>query len=220
MISVIIPSLDRPHKLIPVLNDLKLNSRLLVEAIVVLDEEDIASKNAVCNYGASGVSIPLTVRVLKGHPTPIEKWNHGAKHSTGSWIMLAADDIEFTRNWDQISFDTPNKGFLAFRDTPESRKNFEPHYMATREWLRMYNGGVLATPHYRHWCPDVEIADRAKAQGHYKVSNAIIPHKHYLFGTATKDSTYEKGQVHYMNDLQLLKRRQEQGYLDDFESYL
>lgn len=220
MISVIIPTLNRPHKLISVLNELKLNSGALVEAIVIIDEEDIASKNAVCNYGASGVTIPITVIIVKGHPTPVEKWNNGAKHAHGFWIMLGADDISFTPQWDILSTHTPNMGFLALRDSADSKKHFEPHYMATKDWLREHNGGVLACPHYKHWCLDVEIAARAQKLNHYKVSNTIIPHNHFIFGTADNDSTYERGRVHYKNDLMLLRDREIKGFPDDFESYL
>jgi len=221
MINVIIPTLGRPHRLISTLQGLKENSKGLVEVIIIADEKDRETIEAVCNYGSTGVTIPLELRVLKGHPTPIEKWNHGARNAKDvEWIMLAADDIVFTHKWDIISVATPNYGFLALRDSPTSEKHFEPHYMATRDWLRTNNGGVLACPHYKHWCPDVEIADRARALGHYVVSEAIIPHNHVIFETASNDATYEKGKAHYAEDLALLHKRQIQGYLNDFESYL
>jgi len=220
MISVIIPSLDRPQRLISCLTSLQKYSKGSVEVVVILDGEDKSSLEAVTDFATKGVTIPITVRILKDHPTPIEKWNHGAKHSKGGWIMLAADDIVFTQEWDIVSLATPNHGFLALRDTVQLDRWFEPHYMATRGWLKQFNGGVLACPHYKHWCPDTEIAQRAHRAGHYKVSEAIIPHNHIIWGTAPNDATYDRAKPYHNTDLKLFNERMSKSFPNDYEGYL
>jgi len=188
-----------------------------VEVVTVIDREDEATLERVIQFSPFSPNI-VTV---DGHPDPVFKWNEGAKVARGNWLMLGADDLLWTRNWIAESLNTEgHHGFLAFRDNPRSDKAYEPHYMATRDWLKKYNGGVLCIPHYKHWYIDVEIASRALRAGHYKVSRAILPHKHYLFGTAPVDSTYDKAKPYYSDDCKIYAQRLEQCFPNDFESYL
>ena len=221
MISVILPTLDRSERLIKCLESLNRNSTGEIETVLIIDESDYKTRDAVIAFAKTpSFAKPITLRVMAGHPTAMEKWNHGAAYAAHEWLMLAADDIFFTPEWDKKSLETLNNGFLALRDNPMSIKEFEPHYMATKTWLRNHNGRVLACPHYKQWGPDVEIADRAKLIGDYKVSEAVIPHFHVYFHTAFNDATYERGRVHWESDLRLLQKRKAAGYPNDFEGCL
>jgi len=219
VISIILPTLNRADQLVRNLRILRENSRTTLEIVVILDKEDTESKYKLLAYFNEEVKEYFIVKIMEGHPSPVEKWNEGAKLSSGEWLMLGADDVEWTPAWDDISLKTfPNKGFLALRDFADSKKVFEPHFMATRQWLKMYNGGVLAIPHYKHWYLDLEIALRAGK--HYEVSQAVLPHKHVIWGTAPNDKTYKRAKPYYEIDSQIFDDRRKRGFPNDFESYL
>lgn len=225
MISIIIPSLGRAEQLCNCLRELEQSvrdSEANYEVIIILDEVDPESQDKAKNYIINISKRPdtYTISTLKGSPTAIEKWNHGARKSIGEWLVLAADDLHWTYDWMKASLATDNKGFLALRDTYNSAKAFEPHYMSTREWLKKNQGGVLAVPHYTHWGPDLEIAMRARNLGHYQVSNAILPHTHWIWGTAIKDNTYKRAEETHKKDLLLFEERMKKNFPDDFENVL
>ncbi len=217
MISIIIPTLDRPQKLVKSLEKLKNTTRTHeTEVIIIVDEEDKATQailkdNSLAKNGCF---------IVPGHPSPVSKWNFGAKQSKGEWLVLGSDDIDWSHEWLTLSLSTPNAGFLALRDFPNSDKFYEPHYMATREWLKKNQGGVLCVPHYKHWGLDLEVAMRAHRTFTYRVSRAVLPHLHYLWGMAVNDSTYNRALPHQLIDLELYKQREKDGFLDDYEGYL
>ena len=222
MISIIIPTLNRPYQLINSLVKLEATTEgIPIEIVVIVDEGDeitLENVKTFCEWSITArKNITHILQVVKGSPSPVEKWNSGAMRSSGEWLVLGADDLDWSPGWLRKSLDTSNKGFLALRDFNLSEKNFEPHYMATREWLKEFNGGVLTIPWYMHWGCDLEIARRAQRAGHYVVSAAILPHEHYLWNLAPNDTTYEKAKPHLRSDLDKFNERELKGFPDDFD---
>jgi glycosyltransferase involved in cell wall biosynthesis len=215
LVSIIVPTLNRPQQLIKLVDNINATTAdHQVETIVVVEDSDSATWAIVKSL--PGV-LPLSV---SGNNTPIYAWNYGLKHSLGEWVVQAADDMEFTPDWLSEALATPNKGFIAFPDETKASKNsnqtWEPHYMATREWLRTFQHGVLAVPHYRHWGCDVEICERAAISNTFTRAKVIVKHNHWLKDASRIDSTYQKAQKWYQRDLNLLELRRSMGFPDDF----
>jgi len=223
MISIIIPTLNRPYQLINSLDKLEETTEgIPIEIVVIADEGDIKTITACKDYFQERAARRdnqnnYILQVVKGSPTSVEKWNSGAMRSSGEWLVLGADDLDWSFGWLRKSLDTPNKGFLALQDFDLSEKNFEPHYMATRAWLKEFNGGVLTIPWYKYWGPDLEIAKRAQRAGHYVVSAAVVPHKHYLWNLTSNDSTYKKAKPYLKTDLDKFNERELKGFPNDFD---
>lgn len=216
MISVIMPTLNRPKRLQDCIMSLRssMDFKSNCELIVIIDSNDYETISVLKVFHISFLTMVPGV-------TPVEKWNYGLLHAKQPWIMLAADDIVFSGDWINRSLNTPNRGFLGFHDeVSEFDKGFMPHYMATREWLKTYQNGVLCVPHYKHWGPDLEICARAIRSKTYAVSTASIRHKHVFFDTQFADSTYDKAKPHYQNDVKMFYTRRENGFPDDFTSIL
>ena len=216
-VSIILPSLDRPNRLLATLKNLKYTTSNLtkheIETVIILDEDDLTSQTLMNRNGYSFIISPP-------NSTPIYKWNFGAQNSSGQWIYQCSDDIVHPINWLDQALETPNLGFLAINDG-KIGKNFEPFYLATRDWLIENQNGVLAVPHYRHWGNDLEIAGRARRLSHYRTALGVtLDHMHYLFNKAKKDSTYKKAEKFYSRDLELFRKRESLNFPNDFEGVL
>lgn len=213
-LSIILPSLNRPAKLIAtILNLLYTTKNNDIEIITVLDSNDLTSQSIMSKNNYPYIISPP-------ESSPIYKWNFGAMNSKGKWIYQCSDDILHPDNWLNKCFDTPNHGFLAINDG-RIGKSFEPFYMATRDWLIENQHGVLAVPHYRHWGNDMEIAARARRIGHYQLAHGVIfEHLHFIFGKAKKDSTYARAEKFYKKDIDLFNEREALGFPDDFNGVL
>ena len=91
----------------------------------------------------------------------------------------------------------------------------------TRDYIEKYNGGVLVCPAYLHNFVDVEATIRAKNAGRYHYAvDAIVEHRHYLWGKAEKDATYKLSEGTFLPDQETFKKRAAAGFPDDFEPIL
>lgn len=214
-VSIILPSLNRSAKLIATILNLIYTTKDYkdVEIITILDDDDLTSKSIMDKN-----KYPYIVSPPNSFPT--YKWNYGALNSSGHWIYQCSDDILHPSNWLEKCLNTPNSGFLAINDG-KIGKQFEPFYMATRDWLIENQHGVLAVPHYRHWGNDMEIAARARRLGHYQLAHGVVfEHLHFIYHKAKKDSTYARAEKFYKKDIDLFNERAELGFPDDFDGVL
>jgi glycosyltransferase involved in cell wall biosynthesis len=217
MISIIIPTLNRPIRLENCLNSLisTLRSDIKVEVIPVIDK---------CDKETIEILNAFKLRYLEMEPpvTPVQKWNYGFQHASNEWILLGADDISFSYRWIERTFDTPNRGFFGFHDgISQFDKGFMPHYMATKWWYKTYQNGVMCVPHYKHWGPDLEACSRAINSKTYAISPAPLIHLHPYFSKEIEfDSTYKKGREYQDADLDLWAKRSKLNFPNDFDSII
>ncbi len=216
-VSLILPSLNRPKKLVNAINNLiQTCDPVPIEIIVILDPSDLKSQEVIKELEFPGQTL------LDPSPkaNPVKAWNYGASVSNGNWLYIASDDVICPRDWLTKGLNTPNQGFMGYSDG-RVQAEYANFYMATRDWLRAYQGGVLCVPHYQHWGLDPEICMRARNLGHYVLAHGVIfDHKHPVFGNAKSDSTYKKASKHYREDMELFGRRWKAGFPNDFEGYL
>lgn len=214
-LSIIIPTLKRPVQLSNLINQIRATAPkdLSYEIIAIPDSDDEFTLELLLEMNVETIVSP------KG-TTPIQKWNLGLSKSKGNWIFQGADDILFPPNWWPSIMATPNQGFIALSDGRIKAQAYEPHYLATREWLKTNQNGVLAVPHYFHWGNDVEIGERANKLGHFVRAGIVFPHNHYVWNTAKKDSTYSKAEKYHKIDLETLNHRRSLGYPNDFQGVI
>jgi len=145
LVTILIPSRDRIGGLKRSLANIRATTAgINTEIIVILDAPDIISREAMMDL--------LDVRVVlmpedyrNGHPQ--EKWEAGYQVSTGEWIALMSDDMEFDDGWLRACLDTPNKGFVAFHD-PWHYGTLATLWMCTREYVDTVMNGRMGLPWY------------------------------------------------------------------------
>lgn len=204
-LSIVIPSLNRPI--------------LLHNTVCRLLETAPGAEIIVVSESPEGAVefLPQIVYLQEGG-TGIEKGNLGAKVARGDWLLGASDDLLWSSEWYQIALATPNKGFIGLQDGEIPPADFSPHIMASREWLRTYNGGVLGVPHYKSWYVDIEACEKAKLSGTYAYTpKQVVTH---LRNFVADDSTHAKGRQFHEADHRTFLKRQSENYPNDFEGYL
>lgn len=220
MISIIIPTLNRQEKLRNCLDSLlkSVTDNFYDIIVIIEDEKDYKICDEFIGKDTRVEIIPIMYEPLR---TPVYKWNVGLSLSKYRWIFLGADDLIFPLGWDRDSLAVENKGFIGFGDTDwEADKGFCPHFLVTTDWLKTFNGGVLAIPHYHHYGFDIETSLRAQRSETYTVSPIRLEHKHPIYDPKQMDSTYQKGMAMYSVDMQTFLLRKRKGFPDDFQSIL
>ena len=94
LISVIIPTLDRPTLLLRAIGSVLRQTHRELEIIVVVDRPDPETASAVQSVGDARVRL-----VLNPHPsTAAAARNAGADHASGEWLAFLDDDDEWLPN--------------------------------------------------------------------------------------------------------------------------
>lgn len=93
VVSVVIPSRDRPHLLQRAIRSVLMQTYQNFEMVVVLDGVDTASSNAVEEFNDARIRL-LTLRQRSGGAVAR---NVGVRAARGRWVAFLDDDDEFTR---------------------------------------------------------------------------------------------------------------------------
>jgi glycosyltransferase involved in cell wall biosynthesis len=223
-VSIIIPTRHRAklleQRLKVILSHTPELSDHSAELIVVHDLDDQESGHAVVRAAGSIYPIIITSKPLE---TPANKWNQAASIAWGNWLVTISDDCIPQDKWLTNALRMITSGFIGLPDGVTGDRNnfFTPLYMATKDWLRKYNGGVLVIPHYKSWYADIETAMRAKNSNTYTVGrNSVITQLHEVFGTADNDEMYRLGATRRAEDLNTYNLRVSKGFPNDFDKVL
>lgn len=219
-VSIIVPTLNRPRLLEKLIANIQATTLAdNYELILLIEDDDIDTWNFI---NKTPIPAPIYYYAIPTQSTPIAAWNIGLKKSQFPWLLLGADDIEFTPHWLEDALGTPNQGFLALPEKEGGNPdlNWEPHFMATRAWLKEFQHGVLTIPHYYHWGTDVETCDRASNSGTFVRARTVIAHNHWMKNASLIDETYQKAQPYYNRDQMLYQTRRSMGFPNDFESVI
>lgn len=217
-VSIIIPTRFRSelfkNRLVTIKKHTPELSNGTAELIVVMDEDDKAS------ISLRGIGRKIIVPPLS---TPAFKWNKAARYALGNWLVTISDDCIPEKDWLKNALKTPNKGFIGLPDgvTGDRNNYFTPLYMATKAWLRKYNGGVLVIPCYKSWYADIETAQRAHRSHTYVIAeHSVVTQLHSIFQTAPDDEIYRIGRERQAADLDMFNQRVLARFPDDFERVL
>jgi len=213
MISIVVPSRDRPSSLRRALDSIIATTRdQEIEIIVVLEECDHESQEEIC-----GLPFVKTVLVSDDYlGRPQDKYNVGYSQSKGEWIVAGADDITFdNEGWLSECVKIGTKGYVGLFDKVHPPDTYATLVMATRTYLETVMKGKLGLPWYHVWWADYEWAVRAKNAGAFVVcTKAAFTHHHWIFGTATKDKVYQLAESWYKDDQDTYTRREKLSFPD------
>lgn len=203
--SVIIPSV-RPEGTIRAVESIFSSVDVDIEVIVVTEEP---------------VEIEGTINVVASG-TPVEKWNIGAAHATGWFLVTGADDIVFQDGWLDAAVRSLKKidgeGLVAFNDLSPLAGKLATHYMVTRGYAVADWGGVLSIPAYSGAFMDNEATARSMRDERFiYAEDAVVDHQHPFWEKGKTDEFYDLGMSWYEDGEATFWEREGRGFPNEWE---
>ena len=187
MISILLPTRNRPDKLQRMVNSVREVSTVQPEIIVYIDDDD-------------KVSLPMAEKldlttIIGPRITMTDYWNKCYEKATSDIVMQAGDDIVFkTLGWDvmveQAFSECEDKILLVHGDDldPNFRSRFGTHSCLHRRWIETL--GYFIPPYFSSDNGDRWLMEIADFLGRRKYLPYVTEHLHFRTGKAEMDSTY------------------------------
>lgn len=197
---VLVPALERPHRVAPLLDTLAASTSIPYRALFICDPSDFAQQRA-CHD--AGVDVMLLRPIHPSGPYAA-KINAGVRASTEPLIFLGADDLAFQPGWleaalDKIALGAQVVGVNDLIARPR-RPEHATHFLMTRDYAELPTIDGQPGPLYEgysHWCVDDELIATAQLRDVYAYAlSSRVEHLHPLAGKAPMDDTYERGARH------------------------
>lgn len=207
MIAVIIPTLNRPHRVAEIVANLKHTAPEAVPYFVI-ESHDAATAEAADSVGAAKI-------INKRSPSYAGAVNTAVKETKEPFLLMAADDLVFYEGWLPPLLELAKDfGFVGTNDlhNPDVLSGTHAtHYLVTREYANLGtidDSSILLHEGYIHNYTDTEAVATAKFRGQYTPClESRIEHLHWVWGLAQHDQTYEKGTTTVGQDQQLFNSR-------------
>lgn len=219
IVSVLIPVLGRPDRVVPLLESLMDEPRATPVFLVSPDDDaeidaiENAASVTVVAYGDEPEVCELTtpniiVAIVEWDPGPgdyAKKINLGYQLTKTPWLLLGADDLCFHPGWldaaIKVSEDT-GCGVISTNDLGNPAViagRHATHPLVARWYVEECGAsadgpGIVYHEGYDHQFCDTELTAVARARGCFAAApESIVEHLHPFWGKGVKDATYEKG---------------------------
>jgi len=216
-IVVIIPVLNRPERVEPLLASLAASERAAkLRPLFVCSPGDEREIEAVSASDADWMLLPIG----RGPGDYARKINRAAYHAQtmAEWLFLGADDLCFCPGWADIALQAAIADFIEVVGTNDLGNPAvisgaqSTHSLVRSSYLErgtIDERGKLLHEGYEHNWVDNEFVATARSRGVYIfAANAHVEHLHPSWGKGQADSTYELGMRHYHQDAQLFRARE------------
>lgn len=201
-LSILVPVLRRPGNILPLLDSFAAATSCEYEVVFLVSTNDREELRALQSTDRPN----FRYLILPPHDIGdyAIKINHGYRHSTGEWMLLAADDVKPHRRWWENSEQfRSTHGVIGTQDMGNRRVRrgyHSTHTLVSRHYADTYGTidemGKVLHEGYPHAYVDDEFVATAKFRGQWAFSHAsLIEHLHPDWGKSTLDSTYEKSKV-------------------------
>lgn len=221
MTSVILPTTGRPERaelcVRQLLSTIPTAAPFEVVCVVGADEETYKKLQHI--QEEDGRVVLLWEGELQGCS---KAWNKGLICSSGQNIVIGADDLWFSPGWHEAALASlttlpDSVGLVGLNDGHGNADTPCTHWLASRQFLIQYMGGVMAWEHYKFCCNDTEAYYRAiNADRYIWCEQALVRHDHPAHGTRPHDENDARNSKWASEDLLLFYARKEQGFPDDF----
>jgi len=212
-VDVLVPVLDRPHRVAPFVASLRAASPAGVRELFLCSPGDEAQIAAVAEHGARMLVLPAP----RAPGDYARKINHGARASDADWLFLAADDLAFHEGWLEACLAVhavTGATVIGTNDLGNPMVKIgmhSTHTLVHRDYLEL--GTIderdrLLHEGYDHNCVDVEFVETAMFRHCWSFApGAVVEHLHPLWRKGASDGTYTLGQVSHLADMHLLRAR-------------
>jgi hypothetical protein len=204
-LAVLIPALDRPHRVWPVVNSFLVTCDC--DVYFICDPEDTAEIAEVVRNGDRA-----KLRIFEGGYAA--KINHGVRSTDHPLVFLGADDLEPLPGWYEAAKARlrDDVGVVGINDMLKRDRDHTTHFLMTRAYAEQPIIDGQPGPcceEYSHWFVDDELIATAKARGAYAYApDAEILHLHVDAGLAPDDDTYRRGRQGSRLDAHRFYRRE------------
>jgi hypothetical protein len=189
VLVILVPVLDRPHRVSPLLASIRAATPS-ARVLFICDPDDHAEQSAVREHALE----PL---IVDGNYA--RKINAGSRATTEPLIFLGADDLHFHPGWFEAATThlTDGIGVVGTNDLCNRRVirgDHSTHSLVTRDYLKR---GTIDEPDkllheaYPHEYVDDEFVQTAQTRSAYAhAHDAIVEHLHPMAGKAPMDHLY------------------------------
>lgn len=179
-IAVLIPTLGRPEKLAPLLENLAEVTAHPHRVYFVVEMTDAETRSALRHVHGTTHNV-----ILGQFGSCAAAMNAGYRESTEPYLFTANDDLRFEPGWDIEALKIP----APIVGTNDGHGRMTCFAMVNRAFVRV-NGAVFDDPdalyhEYTSQYCDTELADYAKARGQWgEAPLSVTTHLHHEFGDA------------------------------------
>ena len=224
LVAVIVPVLNRPHRVAPLLDSLRQDKRAWpVFMVWNQDHDEIA---AICEH-VDCVYVPVAYepgpgdyarKINDGYRVVLDVAAHRGEEIP--WLFAGADDLRFHDGWLDAALaahETHGGRFVGTNDmwNPSVRAGrHSTHSLIRMDYIRdlgcSFDGpGIVYHEGYDHQCVDNEAVFVAKQRGEFvHAADSFVEHLHPFAKKAQMDATYEKALAKGRDDIRLFRDRQ------------
>jgi len=211
LISILIPTFGRADKIDEVYDNIKSNTSHQHEIIFITEDRDQASTLKAAR------KLAYTNNVHEGNYAGAIQ--SGVNASIYRFIFFGADDLHFHPNWDieamyQFSPTVKVVGTNDLHNVHVLAGHHSTHHLVDRQYLNTVGGvvdagpGSVLYPGYDHNFSDTEFIGTARWRGVFAPClSSLVEHRHFAFGLAYRDATYDKGYKNFDADARLYESR-------------
>lgn len=217
MIDIFVPVLGRPYAAEPLVQsviDATVDTSFRITFICSKDDDE---EIEACMRTGEDVIVMSMSAGASDYP---KKMNAAFRDTEQEWILLAADDLEFQRNWDSLALHVAEKteaSVVATNDMANAQVRsgrFGTHCLVRRSYVIERGAsadgpGILVHEGYDHNFCDRELCAVAQSRGVYAfAAQSVIHHRHPHFDRRQPmDDTYRKGLARFHDDQRLFYSR-------------
>lgn len=215
-IDILVPVLARPQNAQPLVDSIRANTTVPWTLLFLTTPGDHAQFDACARTGMNVLEIDTPA----GHGDYATKINRGYQLTSAPYVLCAADDLEFTPEWDVNAIAVARASLCGVIGTNDMANKhvmnggFSTHPIVTRLYIERDGGttdsgpGVIYHEGYDHNYPDRELAGVAqwRNQWAFALESRII-HKHPGWQNPRADATYKKGGRRFRQDHSLFLQR-------------
>jgi glycosyltransferase involved in cell wall biosynthesis len=193
MIAVLIPTLNRPHRIAEVVKNLK-ETAPQAKPYFIIEEHDTATAEAI----AATDAVKIVNKRVASYAGAI---NTAIKETKEPYLLIGGDDVVFHEGWLEPLLELAKDfGFVGTNDlhNPDVlNSTHATHYLITRKYAEQ---GSIDEPDnflyegYIHNYTDTEAVATAAFRNQWTPClESKIEHLHWVWGLGQQDATYEKG---------------------------
>ena len=212
MLDIIIPVLNRPKRVLPLLENIEAMTDVPHRVLFVCSKGDTAQIAAV--KGAGAEHITLTGPPANGQYA--KKINLAYLKTKSPWLFLGADDVLFHRGWASAAFRFDKHDVISTNDKANyfvRQGLLATHPIIRREYIDARGGsldgpGSIYHEGYSHNFVDCEMSVLARERSVFAFARqSVVEHLHPVFRRAPMDETYEVGLKDFDRDRELFLER-------------
>ena len=212
---VIVPTLNRAHRVRPLLDSLEACDDDRVDLVFVATEGDRDQLKAIRKARADFLTIsPEDESWAKKVNLAFRELVLPGGYE---WALLGADDLVFHPGWYDAVLEAHARSdacVVGTNDGHNARVLAGKHSTHPVVNAAYWACGTIDEPNcvchsgYRHWWVDAELVETARARGTYvHAHDAFVEHMHPIYGGAKDDDTYRLGQSFIARDRRLFMSR-------------